>query len=175
MATGNRVAIVGVGYSTVGRNTGLSPEDLTIQATMAAFEDSGLNVHDIDGITSVGTEPLNDGWMLGIEPINWWASGMMVPAFAYSAVQAIAADRVGLLPHRARAPGDPAAAERRVDGSRHRRARQPDGRVLLRGARPAIVSSSRRSARATPRSGRGCSPSATWPSSARPRSSSATT
>ena len=29
--------------------------------------------------------------MLGVEPLNWWASGMMVPAFGYSAVQAIAA------------------------------------------------------------------------------------
>jgi acetyl-CoA acetyltransferase len=91
MSTGTRVAIVGVGYSAVGRNTGLSPEELTIQATMAAFDDSGLTVRDVDGITSVGTEPLHDGWMLGIEPLNWWASGFMVPAFAYSAAQAIAA------------------------------------------------------------------------------------
>jgi acetyl-CoA acetyltransferase len=87
----NRVAIAGVGYSTVGRKTGLSPEELTIQATMAALDDSGVTVRDIDGITSVGTEPLHDGWMLGIEPLNWWASGMAVPAFAYSAAQAIGA------------------------------------------------------------------------------------
>ena len=79
MTAGNRVAIVGLGYSNVGRNTGLSPNELMIQATMAAFDDSGLTVHDIDGITSVGTEPLNDAWMLGVEPLNWWASGMMVP------------------------------------------------------------------------------------------------
>jgi acetyl-CoA acetyltransferase len=91
VTVGNRVAIAGVGYSTVGRKTGLSPQELTIQATTAALDDSGLTVHDIDGITSVGTEPLVDGWMLGIEPLNWWASGMMVPAFAYSASQAIAA------------------------------------------------------------------------------------
>ncbi len=91
MSAPNRVAIVGVGYSTVGRNTGLSPTELTIEATMAALDDSGLTVHDIDGITSVGTEPLIDGWMLGIEPLNWWASGMMAPAFGYSAAQAIAA------------------------------------------------------------------------------------
>ncbi|HXY94536.1 MAG TPA: thiolase family protein [Acidimicrobiia bacterium] len=95
MAIGTRVAIAGVGYSTVGRNTGLSSEELTIQATNAALEDSGLTVHDIDGITSVGTEPLQDGWMLGIEPLKWWASGMMVPAFAFSAAQAIAAVAAG--------------------------------------------------------------------------------
>jgi acetyl-CoA acetyltransferase len=91
VATGNRVAIVGLGYSTVGRKTGLSPEELTIQATTAALADAGLTVRDIDGITSVGTEPLHDAWMFGVEPLNWWASGMMVPAFAYSAVSAIAA------------------------------------------------------------------------------------
>ena len=91
MTAGNRVAIVGLGYSKVGRNTGLSPNELMIQATKAALDDSGLTVRDIDGITSVGTEPLNDAWMLGVEPLRWWASGMMVPTFAYSAVQAIAA------------------------------------------------------------------------------------
>ena len=39
-----------------------------IQATKAALADAGLTVDDIDGITSVGTEPLNDAWLLGIEP-----------------------------------------------------------------------------------------------------------
>ena len=36
-AKGNRVAIVGVGYSTVGRRTGLSLEKLTAQAGVAVF------------------------------------------------------------------------------------------------------------------------------------------
>jgi len=91
MATGQRVAIVGCGYSHVGRNTGLSIDDHMIQATKAALADAGLTVHDIDGVTSVGTEPLNDAWLLGITPVNWWASGMMAPAFSYAATQAIAA------------------------------------------------------------------------------------
>jgi acetyl-CoA acetyltransferase len=75
MTPGSRVAIVGLGYSKVGRNTGLSPEELMIQATKAALDDSGLTVRDIDGITSVGTEPLNDAWMLGVEPLRWWPPG----------------------------------------------------------------------------------------------------
>jgi acetyl-CoA acetyltransferase len=95
MATGNRVAIAGVGYSTVGRKTGLSSEELTIQATKAALADSGLTTGDIDGITSVGTDPLSDGWMLGIEPLNWFGSGGMVPAFSYAAMNAIAAVAAG--------------------------------------------------------------------------------
>ena len=88
---GRRVAVVGCGYSHVGRNTGLSIDDHMIAATKAALDDAGLTVGDIDGITSVGTEPLNDAWLLGIEPVNWWANGMMAPAFSYSATQAIAA------------------------------------------------------------------------------------
>jgi acetyl-CoA acetyltransferase len=91
MATGQRVAIVGVGYSQVGRRSGLTADQHMIQATKSALDDAGLTVHDIDGVTSVGSEPLNDAWLLGIEPVNWWASGMMAPAFSYSAVQAIAA------------------------------------------------------------------------------------
>ena len=91
MVTGNRVAIVGVGYSTVGRKTGLSTEELTIQATKAALADAGLTTRDIDGITSVGTDPLGDGYMLGIEPLNWFASGMAVPTFSFAAMNAIAA------------------------------------------------------------------------------------
>jgi acetyl-CoA acetyltransferase len=91
MTTGNRVAIAGLGYSAVGRKTGLSPTEMTIQATLAALDDAGMTVRDIDGVTSVGSEPLSDAWMLGIEPLNWWASGMAAPAFGYSAVTAIAA------------------------------------------------------------------------------------
>ncbi len=91
MATGQRVAVAGLGYSQVGRKSGLTVNDHMIQATNAALADAGLTVHDIDGVTSVGTEPLNDAWLLGIEPLNWWASGMMAPAFSYAATQAIAA------------------------------------------------------------------------------------
>jgi acetyl-CoA acetyltransferase len=91
VATGQRVAVVGVGYSQVGRKSGLTVNEHMIQATKAALADAGLTVHDIDGVTSVGTEPLNDAWLLGIEPVNWWASGLMAPAFSYSASQAIAA------------------------------------------------------------------------------------
>jgi hypothetical protein len=85
------VACAGGGYAHVQRTGGLTVNEQRIQATQAALADAGLTVHDIDGVTSVGTEPLNDAWLLGIEPVNWWASGMMAPAFSYSAVQAIAA------------------------------------------------------------------------------------
>ena len=91
MVTGNRVAIAGVGYSTVGRNTGLSVDDLVIEATTAALADAGMTVADIDGVSSMGSEPLGNAWMLGIEPVNWWSSGIIGPAFVYPALMSIAA------------------------------------------------------------------------------------
>jgi acetyl-CoA acetyltransferase len=91
VTAGQRVAVVGLGYSQVGRKSGLSMDQHVIQATKAALADSGLTVHDIDGIACVGSEPLNDAWLLGIEPLNWFASGMMVPAFSFAAMQSIAA------------------------------------------------------------------------------------
>jgi acetyl-CoA acetyltransferase len=89
--TGNRVAIAGIGYSTIGRKTGLSVEDLVIEATNAALDDAGLTRADIDGISTMGSEALADGWMLGTEPLNWFSSSLAAPAFVYPALQSIAA------------------------------------------------------------------------------------
>jgi acetyl-CoA acetyltransferase len=90
----DRVAIVGVGYSTVGRKTGLSVQELAIQATTAALDDAGLTVHDVDGISTMGSEALADGWAMGIEPLNWFSSAGG-PAFVYPALMSIAAVAAG--------------------------------------------------------------------------------
>ncbi len=50
MAKMPRVAIAGYGYSTVGRNTGLSLDQLTAQSSVAAIQDAGITAKDIDGI-----------------------------------------------------------------------------------------------------------------------------
>src|SRR3978361_2146760 len=50
MAKKNRVAIVGVGYSSVGRGTGLPLDHLTAQSSVAAMEDAGVSPADIDGV-----------------------------------------------------------------------------------------------------------------------------
>jgi acetyl-CoA acetyltransferase len=92
----DRVAIVGVGYSTVGRRTGLGVEDLVVQSTQAALADSGLTVADIDGISTMGSDALADGWLLGIEPLNWFSSSMAAPAFVYPALASIAAVASGM-------------------------------------------------------------------------------
>src|ERR1700748_190078 len=89
--TGRRVAVVGVGYSTVGRRTGLSARQLTAQSVDAALEDAGLQASDIDGYSTLGGEPMSDAQMLGMGPLSWFASGMASPAFSHAAIYSIAA------------------------------------------------------------------------------------
>jgi len=91
MMPGRRVAIAGVGYSTIGRHTGLSSDELVIQSTRAALEDAGLGVADVDGLVSVGSNTIENAWMLGIAPLRWWNSAAEAPAFVYAAQQAITA------------------------------------------------------------------------------------
>lgn len=102
----DRVAIVGVGYSTTGRRTGLSSRKLTVQAGKAALADAGMTTADIDGVTLswdvAGPEPdgldaVNSddaGRMLGIDPLNVSSSGGGI-VFAHPAREAIAAIKAG--------------------------------------------------------------------------------
>jgi acetyl-CoA acetyltransferase len=121
MMPGRRVAIAGVGYSSIGRNTGLSSDDLVIESTAAALEDAGLGYADVDGLVSVGTEALENAWMLGIEPLSWWNSAVTVPAFVYAAHQAITAIASGFC--------ETAIAMRIIQ-------QQPTGAKLLGGSAP---------------------------------------
>ena len=107
MANTNRVAVVGVGYSTVGRRTGLTSREMTIQAGKAALADAGMTNADIDGVTMVwgvaGAEPagldkvdaMDAGDMLGFAPLNWYSNPDLSPAFVGGALEAIAAVRSG--------------------------------------------------------------------------------
>jgi acetyl-CoA acetyltransferase len=86
----NKVAIVGVGQSAFGRKLDRPTGALAVDAALAAIEDAGLTVRDIDGISTfpestgpgVGPEPGISAapldWMvqgLGIEQVDWWANG----------------------------------------------------------------------------------------------------
>jgi acetyl-CoA acetyltransferase len=102
----NRVAIVGVGYSKVGRRLGLTNKEMTVQSAKAAMEDAGMTPKDIDGVSIMpgvaGPEPpgadqieaMMAGWMLGMNPLNWFSTAGG-PAFVYTALQSIAAIRAG--------------------------------------------------------------------------------
>ena len=107
MAKNDRVAVVGVGYSTVGRRTGLTSRQMTVQCAKAAMDDAGMTPKDIDGVSMLwgvaGAEPegldVVDGMdaasMLGITPVNWHTSVGRSPAFVGAVVQAIAAVKSG--------------------------------------------------------------------------------
>jgi acetyl-CoA acetyltransferase len=84
----NRVAIAGVGYSDVGRDTGLSYKQLTAQAAKAAMDDAGMTNRDIDGVVVKAfgePEPWGEpadaamtdriaAHMLGISPARYFAN-----------------------------------------------------------------------------------------------------
>ena len=88
----HRVAVVGVGYSKVGRKTGLSEQELARQAFEAAITDAGMQPSDIDGVSVMGGgNSMELAYTLGMMPINWYSDCMAGPAFVQPACQAIAA------------------------------------------------------------------------------------
>jgi acetyl-CoA acetyltransferase len=87
------VAIAGVGYSNVGRNTGLSERHHAAQAAVRALDDAGLSAKDIDGATTWGGDAVDFGWMLGFDRLQWSLNVGTSPAFvtpAYHAALAVA-------------------------------------------------------------------------------------
>src|SRR5215470_5085818 len=107
MSMKNRVAVIGVGYSTTGRKTGLTSRQLAAQAAAAAMRDAEIAPGEIDGSTMLwgvaGAAPpgldiadsMDVAHMLGIGPLNFWNSGAG-PAYIGPAIQAVAAIKAGL-------------------------------------------------------------------------------
>jgi acetyl-CoA acetyltransferase len=86
----NQVAIVGVGHSQVGRRLSRPLGLLAIDASLAAVEDAGLELSQIDGAATFPMFPggnegpergdgvtfVSTGWMvssLGLEDVRWWS------------------------------------------------------------------------------------------------------
>ncbi|MHB8465747.1 MAG: thiolase family protein [Acidimicrobiales bacterium] len=93
--TERRVAIVGVGYSHVGRHTGLSERHHAAQAAVAALDDAGLRPGDIDGATTWGGDATDFAWMLGMGPLQWHLNVGVSPAFVTPAIHAAMAVAAG--------------------------------------------------------------------------------
>ncbi|MGX7677480.1 thiolase family protein [Jatrophihabitans sp. DSM 45814] len=101
----DRVAAVGVGYSTTGRRTGLTSWQLAIQASKAAMADAGMTPKDMDGVALLWgvagpapdgldtVDPMDLGYMLGMGPLNWY--GTAGPSYIGPALQAVAAIKAG--------------------------------------------------------------------------------
>jgi acetyl-CoA acetyltransferase len=93
----NRVAIVGVGFSDVGRRLPLTDDQLVHQAVTAAMTDAGMKPADIDGISTMGGNAMSMGQLLGILPLNYfYSSTLLGPAFVEPAIMAISAVASGL-------------------------------------------------------------------------------
>lgn len=64
-----RPIVSGIGISRIGRRTGISARELTLESARAAIADAGLEPGDIDGVTSLGeTPPRATARALGFEP-----------------------------------------------------------------------------------------------------------
>lgn len=93
--TDRRVAIVGVGYSDVGRHTGRSERHHAAQAAVAALDDAGLRASDVDGATTWGGDATDFAWMLGMGPLRWHLNVGVSPAFVTPAIHAALAVATG--------------------------------------------------------------------------------
>jgi acetyl-CoA acetyltransferase len=91
-----RVAIVGVGYSTVARHSGLSLNTLTAQSAIAAMDDAGVTPRDIDGV-AVHSFPhqyvsaTHTAAMLGIPDVAWYSGSVDGAAYSVAALHGVAA------------------------------------------------------------------------------------
>jgi acetyl-CoA acetyltransferase len=127
-----RVAVVGLGYSKVGRRTGLTLEQLTAQAAVAAMAEAGLGPADIDGVVVhsfphqyVAATQVAD--LLGIPDVAFYSGSVDGAAYSVAALHGIAAVASGSCHtcltvrtvHQAGAAGLPVGpAEAGVSGSR---------------------------------------------------------
>jgi acetyl-CoA acetyltransferase len=103
------VIISGVGQSDIGRRLGRDPLQLTADACIAAVEDAGLTLADIDGLTTypgasqagkgfsgAGLRDIHDA--LGIK-LNWAAGGVEYPGQLGAVVDGMLAVAGGLANH----------------------------------------------------------------------------
>lgn len=105
----DKVVISGVGQSEIGRRLGRDALQLTVDACVAAVEDAGLTLADIDGLTTYpGASLAGPGFSgaslrdihdaLGIKP-NWVAGGVESPGQLGAVVDAMLAVAGGMADH----------------------------------------------------------------------------
>jgi acetyl-CoA acetyltransferase len=80
----DKVAFAGVGFAGLVRDAGVSADVLTVDACLAALDDAGLNVSDVDGLTQnawgVTPSTVDVQETLGIPTLSWFADLTGVPA-----------------------------------------------------------------------------------------------
>ncbi|MCU1375198.1 MAG: hypothetical protein JWO68_2484 [Actinomycetia bacterium] len=93
---GREVAIVGVGFSDIGRRTGLSLKQLTAQSITAALSDSGVRPDEVDGVAThcfpyQFVSAVETGGMMGFQNLAWLSGNAEGPSFVSAAIHALAA------------------------------------------------------------------------------------
>jgi acetyl-CoA acetyltransferase len=90
-----RVLVAGVGYGEIGRNTGRTEGSLTTEACLAAVEDAGLTMADVDGLLSYpdrisspfeGPSLLYMQRSLGLKELNYWQASSTTGPGQFAAV-----------------------------------------------------------------------------------------
>ena len=109
MRSGDEAAITGIGQSALGRRLGRSPQSLAVESVLAAVADAGLEVGDIDGLSTwpgaggqprgfsdVGVWEVQDA--LGMD-LDWFSGGSETAGQLGAVFNAVAAVRAGLATH----------------------------------------------------------------------------
>jgi acetyl-CoA acetyltransferase len=104
-----RCAITGVGQSEIGRRLGRDPLKLTLEACLAAVDDAGLNLADVDGLSTypgpmavprgfsgAGAYEVIDALRLDV---GWYDSGVETSGQLGSVIKACLAVGAGLADH----------------------------------------------------------------------------
>jgi acetyl-CoA acetyltransferase len=90
------VAIVGVGYSQIGRRTGLSLDQLTAQSITAALADAGLAPAEVDGMATHNfhhqyVSAVETAGMMGFKELAWLSGNAEGPSFISAVIHALSA------------------------------------------------------------------------------------
>jgi acetyl-CoA acetyltransferase/uncharacterized OB-fold protein len=103
----DKVALTGVGSSTIGRRLMVDPLSLTVTACLRAVEDAGLKLDDIDGLATYPgghAGGMSEGGITAVEEAlrlqpTWISGGGEVPGPSGSVVSAMLAVAAGLCRH----------------------------------------------------------------------------
>ncbi len=103
----HRAVLSGVGRSAIGRRLMVDPLSLTIDACLAAVEDAGLTLDDIDGLSTypgAAAMGMSEGGVTAVEEAlrirpTWINGGMDLPGPGGSVIAAMMAVATGLCRH----------------------------------------------------------------------------
>ena len=103
----HRAVLSGVGRSAMGRRLMVDPLSLTVDACLAAVEDAGLDLADIDGLSTYpgpGAMGMSEGGITAVEEAlrvrpTWINGGMDLPGPGGSVIAAMMAVATGLCRH----------------------------------------------------------------------------